>query len=116
MTQYEIAGREYLRGLPEEPWGKLVEDHLRNPCGIVISKPEVFVLARRVDSSFTDADLEKTHLFDEEGDMIHVDALAGDWVGALQDIPLGIEWISFQRRDEKVKRYPLERFCRKFTI
>ena len=96
---YHAAGEPYL------PWTEALDFHLQH--GLVVSTPEVFLMARKVVMAWPD-DLHVSFRMpeDDEADGWHVWCAAGP-LGKIMEIAKqqGAEAAAFQRRTGRVHRY-----------
>lgn len=117
MSPYLAAHRAYhSAGPPDIPWTTALDFHLQ--VGIVHSDDRLFVMARRVDPTGTDAEHLSLTPF-QAGDGWHVWVAAGD-TGALLDFAIAHRCrldavISFSRiRRPRLTRYRFADLYRRF--
>jgi hypothetical protein len=99
---YHAAGEPYI------PWTDALDFHLQH--GLVISKPEVFLMARRVVMAWPDEVQVSFRIADAaEADGWHVWSAAGPLrklLGIAEEV--GARAAAFQRRTGRVHRYGME--------
>jgi hypothetical protein len=90
------------------PFMELVAAHGRH--GVVIATPDLFILARRVDATWSNARRDDPWDVAEDGNCWHVWLLAGDWRKWERYVPFLLPLVSMHRRG-KLRIYRLERFA-----
>jgi hypothetical protein len=93
MTPYEQAARAHQA---PPSFREAIEAHAY--CGHVLITPALFVLARRVHSSWEPERIYDPWLTDPEGDTWHVWLAAGDMNEALRLMPYPLPWIGYEHR------------------
>lgn len=116
MSPYLRAHAAYhAGGIPPWSWTEVLDFHLQ--CGVVISTPEAFIMARRVrsDAPLTDHFTLSPLTSQEDGDCWHIWAASGSLEALLLIADrYRAPWVSFMRRDDTLPRiYPLSRFFRR---
>jgi len=96
MTPFELAARWHLAHAPEHPLAPIVEAHFQH--GYVFNTPELFILARRISTEWSeDCILDPWHT-DPEGDARHVRLYAGDTLAIPPLIPYFLPNVTFHRQ------------------
>ena len=92
---YERAARWHIAHCPHTPFVQVVEAHFFS--GVVVSTPDIFVLARRVGHDWDEVRLLDIGQADPAGDCWHVWLFAGN----LPQLPaadmLRLPWVTFHR-------------------
>lgn len=103
MTPYERAERWHRSLGSPMTFEEVIEAH--GEMGFIHSTPEVFVLARRVDSIWDEDEFSNLEFTDWDGDCWHVWLLAGDPSAAWKFLPYPLPFMSYHRRGKlRIKR------------
>lgn len=95
MSPFEKAARVYIKEPCARPLGEDLEHHLLN--GYVFNTPDVFLMARRVNSCWDDSEIKSPWRVDPDGDTWHVWLAGGDLHKGLHLIPYSLPWLSWER-------------------
>ena len=109
MSPYEKARHVY----ETEPCARTFDEDLRLHLahGVVISRPDFFVMARPVSTLATPAKIVDPHFQFHAPDAWHVYLAAGNIPRAWEYLPFHLPWISFERRNV-LRFYSLDRLKR----
>lgn len=112
-TPYAQAWEEYHRhGTPGWAWHEVVAEHFR--CGAVVSTPEAFILARRVNAEDPPEVILSPLQFRESGNAWMIWIAAGKLAALIRLFEAHpAEWVCFNRRGSSDLRWiPSSRFLR----
>ena len=117
MNAYAQAWEEYHRyGAPGWAWHEVIAAHFRH--GAVVSTPEAFILARRVNVEDADGFILSPMEYRESGNAWMIWLAAGKLdalISLLEAHPS--EWVCYTRRDSTVlRRVPSSQFLRRHGI
>jgi hypothetical protein len=112
MTPYEQAARVYLKEPCRRTFREDLENHLF--LGWVFNTPSLFMMGRRVQSTWKHKQIADSSLADTEGDCWHVWLAAGDMREAIRFIPFDLPLLSFERANRLVIM-PMAKFKRMFS-
>lgn len=107
MSAYLSAHALYTDGDREVTWTEALDFH--HQCGVVLSTPTVFVMARPVMMTWPDELHHTLTIAPSSADGWHVWAAAGDLPKMFEFAKeIGARQISFQRRDDaRVRKYKM---------
>jgi hypothetical protein len=109
LTPYVRARAVYETELCARSFDEDLEWHLLN--GYVLSTPDVFVMARAVNSKCVGSQIVLPRVQFNHPDCWHIYLLAGDWMKAFQYIPIEYPLISWERKN-KLRFYSYNRMHR----
>jgi hypothetical protein len=108
MRAIDKAFSAYHAELPGVTWNDAMNFHLTHPNAWVFSSDELFIMARRVDSSWLDGRIIELEEVASEGDSIHIFIAAGEIKGLLKLLPANIadsiKFFTFQKRGYALRR------------
>jgi len=109
MSPYETIYRQYQEKLPDLDFPKLVGSYMT--FGFVFSTPVYFMMGKSVNRRASpDLIRDPSHRFArEECDAWWIHAATGNMAGAWKAMPWPLPWVGFQRFDDDLHFYPLER-------
>ena len=116
MTPYIAAHTAYHREPPGIEWNEMLTQHFRNPSAFIISTPTVFIAARVISSTWTDASSLAPHLHDPHGDTLHIYVAAGELREITTLLPphlrSQIKSFTFQRKGHRLHRLTTSRLIK----